>query len=44
MLRETDIFIVGGGPVGLAAAIALRGQGFDVIVADSAQPPIDKAC
>lgn len=44
MLRETDVFIVGGGPAGLAAAIAVRGKGFDVIVADGAQPPIDKPC
>jgi menaquinone-9 beta-reductase len=39
-----DVFIVGGGPAGLAAAIAARLQGFDVVVADAAQPPIDKAC
>jgi flavin-dependent dehydrogenase len=40
----TDVFIVGGGPAGLAAAIAARLKGFDVTVADSAHPPIDKAC
>jgi menaquinone-9 beta-reductase len=28
----------------LAAGIALRGRGFQVTVADSAHPPIDKAC
>ena len=39
-----DVFIVGGGPAGLAAAIAARLKGFDVVVADAAQPPIDKAC
>lgn len=39
-----DIFIVGGGPAGLAAAIAARLRGFNVVVADAAQPPIDKAC
>ena len=39
-----DVFIVGGGPAGLAAAIAARLKGFDVAVADAAQPPIDKAC
>lgn len=44
MLPQTDVFVVGGGPAGLAAAIALCGQGFRVTVADSAQPPIDKAC
>jgi menaquinone-9 beta-reductase len=39
-----DAFIIGGGPAGLAAAIAARLKGFDVVVADAAQPPIDKAC
>jgi flavin-dependent dehydrogenase len=42
--RSTDVFICGGGPAGLAAAIAARRRGFDVTVADSAVPPIDKAC
>src|SRR5271163_4846956 len=42
--EQTDVFIVGGGPAGLAAAIALRAQGFGVTVADPAQPPIDKTC
>lgn len=41
---KTDVFVVGGGPAGLAAAIAARLKGFDVVVADAAQPPIDKAC
>lgn len=41
---DTDVFVVGGGPSGLAAAIAARQQGFSVVVADSATPPIDKAC
>ena len=41
---ETDIFIVGGGPAGLAAALAARKRGFEVIVADRSKPPIDKAC
>ena len=44
MQNETDIFVIGGGPAGLAAAIAARRQGFEVTVADGAQPPIDKAC
>jgi len=35
---------VGGGPAGLAAAIALRQRGHAVGVADCAEPPIDKAC
>jgi len=41
---RTDVFIVGGGPVGLAAAIATRMKGFEVLVADGVKPPIDKAC
>lgn len=41
---KTDVLVVGGGPAGLAAAIAARGKGFDVAVADGAHPPIDKAC
>src|SRR5215469_10639049 len=40
----TDVFVVGGGPAGLAAAIPARHRGFRVVVADGAQPPIDKAC
>lgn len=41
---KTDVLIVGGGPAGLAAAIAARQQGLEVMVADHARPPIDKAC
>lgn len=40
----TDVFVVGGGPAGLAAAIAARRQGFRVVVGESVHPPIDKAC
>ena len=36
--------MIGGGPAGLAAAIAARLKGFDVTVADAARPPIEKAC
>ncbi len=39
-----DILVVGGGPAGLAAAIAARQRGFQVILADRSVPPIDKAC
>jgi flavin-dependent dehydrogenase len=42
--NDTDVFIAGGGPAGLAAAIAARAKGLRVIVAEAAQPPIDKAC
>lgn len=39
-----DVFVAGGGPAGLAVAIAARKQGLSVAVADPAHPPIDKAC
>jgi len=42
--ESIDVFIVGGGPVGLAAAIAARLRGLSVAVADGAVPPIDKPC
>ena len=35
---------MGGGPAGLAAAIAARQIGLTVTVVDAANPPIDKAC
>jgi menaquinone-9 beta-reductase len=41
---DTDVLVVGGGPAGLAAAIAARRKGFSVAVVDAAIPPIDKAC
>jgi len=41
---DTDVFIIGGGPAGIAAAIAARSRGFRVMVADGNRPPIDKAC
>jgi flavin-dependent dehydrogenase len=43
-LHSSDVFVIGGGPAGLAAAIAARRRGFDVTLADGARPPIDKAC
>ena len=42
--RSVDVFIVGGGPAGLATAIAARSHGLTVLVADGAVPPIDKPC
>jgi flavin-dependent dehydrogenase len=42
--RSTDLFVIGGGPAGLAAALAARRRGLDVTVADCSVPPIDKAC
>jgi flavin-dependent dehydrogenase len=44
LLNSTDVFVIGGGPAGLAAAIAARQQGFRVLVADGAHMPIDKPC
>jgi flavin-dependent dehydrogenase len=44
MRQSTGVLVIGGGPAGLAMAIAARKQGFDVTVADGAKPPIDKAC
>jgi flavin-dependent dehydrogenase len=42
--RRTDVFVVGGGPAGIAAAIAARRKGFSVTLADAMEPPIDKTC
>ena len=39
-----DVVIVGGGPVGLAAAIAVRRAGLEVALVEARTPPIDKAC
>lgn len=44
MTEGTDVLVIGGGPAGLATAIAARVKGFDVTVVDGAKPPIDKAC
>lgn len=43
-MQKTDVFIIGGGPAGVAAAIAARQLGFSVLVADGTKPPIDKPC
>jgi 2-polyprenyl-6-methoxyphenol hydroxylase-like FAD-dependent oxidoreductase len=42
--NRCDVLVIGGGPAGLAAAIAMRQRGIDVLVADALLPPIDKAC
>jgi menaquinone-9 beta-reductase len=44
LLNFCDVFVVGGGPAGLATAIAARHHGLSVVVADGAVPPIDKTC
>jgi flavin-dependent dehydrogenase len=43
-ISRGDVLVIGGGPAGLAAAIAARLKGFAVTVTDAARPPIDKAC
>src|ERR1017187_2242175 len=42
--NPVDVFVAGGGPAGLAAAIAARRHGLSVVLADRAIPPIDKSC
>lgn len=45
MFRNTPkVCVVGGGPAGLAAAIALKHRNCGVTVLDCAVPPINKAC
>jgi flavin-dependent dehydrogenase len=43
-VSSPDLFVVGGGPAGLACAIAAAQLGLHVEIADSHKPPIDKAC
>lgn len=39
-----EVAVLGGGPAGLAAALALRQRGCRVALYDGQRPPIDKAC
>jgi flavin-dependent dehydrogenase len=41
---DADLIVVGGGPIGLAAAIEGRNAGLDVVVVEPRDGPIDKAC
>jgi menaquinone-9 beta-reductase len=43
-MSKMDVAVLGGGPAGLAAALALRQRGCSVALYDAQQPPIDKAC
>ncbi|MFZ5871987.1 MAG: NAD(P)/FAD-dependent oxidoreductase, partial [Actinomycetota bacterium] len=40
----TDVLVVGGGPVGLAAALEARRRGLSVTVVEPRAAPVDKAC
>src|SRR5579863_5162042 len=44
VMLDTDIIVIGGGPAGIAAAMAARYRGLRVTLADGNRPPIDKAC
>lgn len=39
-----DLLVVGGGPAGLALALAARRRGLAVTVVDKRHPPLDKPC
>jgi flavin-dependent dehydrogenase len=41
---DVQLTVVGGGPVGLAAAIEARQRGIEVVVIEPRKAPIDKAC
>ena len=41
---DTDVLVVGGGPVGLAAAIEATLAGYDVVLVEPRDGPVDKAC
>ncbi len=43
-MGTTDVLVIGGGPAGLATAIAARLKGLRVVVVDSRIPPLDKPC
>ena len=43
-MSEMDVAVLGGGPAGLAAALALGQRGCRVALYDAQRPPIDKAC
>ncbi|VTR78506.1 NAD(P)/FAD-dependent oxidoreductase [Cellulomonas hominis] len=44
MSADVDVLVVGGGPVGLAAAVEARLAGLTALVVEPRQGPVDKAC
>jgi flavin-dependent dehydrogenase len=42
--RASDVVVVGGGPIGLAAALYAVGSGLSVVVLEPRQGAVDKAC
>lgn len=44
MSHDAQLVVVGGGPVGLVAALAARRLGLDVAVVEPRPAPVDKAC
>ena len=44
MTTDADLIVVGGGPVGLAAAIEARLAGLSVVLVEAREGSVDKAC
>lgn len=43
-MKRHDVVVVGGGPAGLAVAIAAAQRGLDTVVLERSASPVDKAC
>jgi flavin-dependent dehydrogenase len=44
LANAVDVLVLGGGPAGIAAALAARQRGLGATIVDSCLPPIDKPC